>query len=241
MRATMVLAAFAASRICCTGLLDPGPEPIHNTLNCDKVNKMACRTTKRPVQRLFELADTQQGFFTAKEAARCGYSDAMHTYHVYRGNWVREERGIYRLVRYPQTDEAQLVIWSLWSRNRKGERQGVYSHQTALTIHDLTDANPAKLHMTVPRDFHRFKPPPEVLVLHRRELELDEIEARRGYAVTRPLRTICDLAAGGRVTDGALAAAVRQALERGMVTRKALRSAQSGNRRLREIMSLLRG
>jgi hypothetical protein len=49
---------------------------------------------------------------------------------------VRVERGIYRLARFPQSDEEQLVIDTLWSRNRtgEGEPEGVYFHQTALSI-----------------------------------------------------------------------------------------------------------
>ena len=191
--------------------------------------------------RLFEIADAQQGFFTTREALASGYADTVHGYHVDRRNWVREERGIYRLARYPQTDESQLVIWSLWSRNRGGERQGVFSHQTALALHDLTDANPAKLHMTVPRSFRRLREPPDVLVLHRGELVSTDVEERRGYALTQPLRTIVDLVDEGRMTDAALAVALRQALDRGMVTRKQLRSEQSQIPKLNEIRAIAEG
>ncbi|SCA64183.1 hypothetical protein SCG7086_CL_00100 [Chlamydiales bacterium SCGC AG-110-P3] len=31
------------------------------------------------------------------------------------GEWVREQRGIYRLARYPVIDRPELVIYSLWS------------------------------------------------------------------------------------------------------------------------------
>ena len=37
--------------------------------------------------------------------------------------------------------------WTGRSRNRAGEPVGVYSHETVLSIHDLADANPSKLHM----------------------------------------------------------------------------------------------
>ena len=68
---------------------------------------------------------------------------------------MRVERGICRLTRFPQSSEEQLVIYSLWSRNREGLPERVYSHRTALSIHELSDLNPAKLHMTVPAAFRR--------------------------------------------------------------------------------------
>jgi hypothetical protein len=49
---------------------------------------------------------------------------------------------------------------------------GVFSHQTALSLHDLTDLNPAKLDLTVPQNFRRGIPIPEVLRLHRDDCEL---------------------------------------------------------------------
>jgi hypothetical protein len=68
------------------------------------------------------------------------------------GNWIREHRGIYRLALFPTTDRPELVLWALWSRNRNEEVEGVYSHHTALSLYDLSDLNPSKLHMTVPTD-----------------------------------------------------------------------------------------
>jgi predicted transcriptional regulator of viral defense system len=86
--------------------------------------------------------------FTTKQAGDAGYQPGSQAHHVKSGNWVRAERGIYRLTRFPQSSEEQLVIYALWSRNRAGEPEGVYSHQTALSIHELSDLNPAKLHKT---------------------------------------------------------------------------------------------
>jgi predicted transcriptional regulator of viral defense system len=113
---------------------------------------------------------------------------------------VRVERGIYRLARFPQSAEEQMVIYALWSRNRAGHPEGVYSHQTALSIHELSDVNPAKLHVTVPTTFRRKAKTPEILVLHRAILDKKDFEQRQGFAVTRPLRTIADLAAAESVS-----------------------------------------
>src|SRR5256885_11657967 len=90
-------------------------------------------------RRLFEQADGQQGFFTAKQAKAAGFAENTHPYHVQVGNWIREHRGIYRLSLYPTTDRPDLVLWALWSRNRDEVIEGVYGHQTALTLYELSD------------------------------------------------------------------------------------------------------
>ncbi len=100
---------------------------------------------REAARRLFEFAEQQQGFFTAKQAKASGFAENTHPYHVQVGNWIREHRGIYRLALYPTADRPGLVLWALV--------EGVYSHHTALSLYDLSDLNPAKLHMTVPTDF----------------------------------------------------------------------------------------
>ena len=100
-------------------------------------------------RRLFEIAEQQQGFFTTKQAKAAGFAENTHPYHVQVGNWNREHRGIYRLSLFPTTDRPELVLWALWSRNRNEEVEGVYSHHTALSLYDLSDLNPSKLHMPI--------------------------------------------------------------------------------------------
>lgn len=166
---------------------------------------------KTAADALFAVAEGQQGYFTSKQATNAGYQLGSQAHHVKSGNWTRVEWGIYRLTRFPQSSEEQLVIYALWSRNREGRPEGVYSHQTALSIHELSDANPAKLHMTVPAAFRRTAKTPNVLVLHRSNLNSKDIELRQGFAVTRPLRTIADLA----VAESTARELVQQALMEG--------------------------
>jgi predicted transcriptional regulator of viral defense system len=167
---------------------------------------------------LFEITEQQQGYFTAKQAAEAGYQLGSQAHHVKSGNWVRAERGIYRLARFPQSDEEQFVIYSLWSRNRSGEPEGVYSHQTALSIHELSDVNPARLHMAIPATFRRRAKTPNILVLHRAILDENEVEQRQGFAVTRPLRSIADLAATESVSQDIVAQALSEGRQRGLIT-----------------------
>jgi hypothetical protein len=176
------------------------------------------RQAKTAPDALFEIVEQQQGYFTAKQAAEAGYQLGSQAHHVKSGNWARVERGIYRLARFPQSDEEQLVIYSLWSRNRAGEPEGVYSHQTALSIHELSDVNPAKLHMTVPSAFRRRAEVPSVLVLHRANLAEKDIEQRQGFAVTRPLRSIANLAATESVSRDIVEQALSEGRQRGLIT-----------------------
>ena len=177
-------------------------------------------------RRLFDFAEQQQGFFTTKQAKAAGFAENTHPYHVQAGNWVREHRGIYRLALYPAADRPDLVLWSLWSRNRNEEVEGVYSYQTALSLYDLSDLNPAKLHMTVPAGFRRNSEIPGILVLHYADLPESDVQAGSGFKFTRPLRTILDLIESGTVERNFIRQALRQAVDRGLITRQQIRSAQ---------------
>jgi len=177
-------------------------------------------------RRLFEVADQQQGYFTAKQAKAAGFAENTHPYHVKAGNWVREHRGIYRLALYPWTDRPDLALWALWSRNRNEEIEGVYSHHTVLSFYNLSDLNPAKIHMTVPTYFRRNSEIPGVLVLHYADLPDSDVETAQGFKLTRPLRAILDLIEAGTVEQNFIRQAVTQAVDRGLITRQQIENAQ---------------
>jgi len=176
---------------------------------------------------LFAIAESQDGYFTMAQALEAGFARSTHSYHVKKGNWLREHRGIYRLRKYPQTEVGQLVLWSLWSRDRKGEPQGVYSHTTALALRDLSDANPSKLHMTVPPGFRRSSETPAILELHKSKLEPHDVIRDRGYAVTTAMRAILDSARSGNADIDMLEQALGEGLRRGLVTRAEIRQAKA--------------
>jgi hypothetical protein len=60
-------------------------------------------------------------------------------------------------------------------------------------VYELSDLNPAKLHMTVPTHFRRSSEIPAILVLHHADLPDEDIQTAQGFKYTRPLRTILDL------------------------------------------------
>ena len=51
---------------------------------------------------LFDIAQEQGGHFTAKQAARLGYTASKRNYHVGAGNWV------------PALRIAETATWLIW-------------------------------------------------------------------------------------------------------------------------------
>lgn len=173
--------------------------------------------------KLFEIADCQQGYFTSRQAERCGFHRSHFQRYLNSKEWIKELRGIYRLAFYPVTERPELVKWSLWSQNRNGEPQGVWSHDTALDIYDLCDVMPAKMHMTVPKHFRRTAPIPSILRLHYEDLKSHEFRKQQGYCLTTPQKTLCDIALNGKLSEDLITQAIREALRRGLVLEEELR------------------
>jgi predicted transcriptional regulator of viral defense system len=132
-------------------------------------------------------------------------------------------------VHYPQSDSAQYVILSLWSRNRKGVPQGVLSYETALSIYNLSDVNPSKIHLSVPKGFRRQACIPKVLVLHYGLLYDDnDLQERRGFRVTRPARTVRDMFSHGSANPEIIEQALRDGYRTGRITVKELKALLKG-------------
>ncbi len=166
-------------------------------------------------RRLFQLAGTQSGYFTAAQARSIGYSYQAQKHHADRHNWDRIDRGLFRIPEWPISGFEELVRWSLWSRGL-----GVVSHDRALAAHEIGELDPRKMHLTVPESFTSRDPG---VVLHYDALPREDIQARDGFQITTPLRSIIDVAAAGMDQDQ-LARAIDDALKRGLFTIRALRA-----------------
>ena len=165
---------------------------------------------------LYQVALEQQGLFTTQQARRAGFDDRNHRHYVERGYWEREIRGVYRLKQFPYEDSSEYTLWSLWSCNRSGEPQGVFSHETALAIYDLTDLNPSKITMTVPPTFRRNSQIPKILTLRRGNLEPDDWQMIDSYRVTTPVRTLCDVILSDHIPDEFIHQAVKESIKSGL-------------------------
>lgn len=162
--------------------------------------------------RLFGVVEAQDGLFTTQQAGEAGYSDQLLVHHVNSGNFRRVRRGIYRLVHYPMGEHEEFVeIW-LWS-----DRVGVFSHETALALHDLSDVLPTKIHLTLPSaSRRRRRRVPDGVVLHHADVTDAERAWHGPVPITSPLRTLVDCAQAA-ISPEILEVAVAQALRRGLI------------------------
>ena len=169
-------------------------------------------STKPDWDRLYETAAAQEGYFTTQQAADAGYSTQLLLKHIRAGRVVRSRRGVYRLVHFPAGEHEELAVVWLWS-----ERAGVFSHETALALHELSDVLPAKLHLTLPEAWRdrRFRVPSGVVIYHGDVLDQDRVWFG-AVPVTSPRKTLEDCAREG-LSPELLRQAARQALNRGLV------------------------
>jgi len=172
---------------------------------------------------LFETARTQGGYVTARQADAAGFGASHLSYHVAAGNLERVGHGLYRLRELPPSPHDRIVRLVLDTRGRDDRPQAVVGHATALSLHELSDVMPVKVHLIVPPGWR--KPAPPGAVLHRGQVTTAETEDWEGFAVTTPLRTLLDVAREGRLSHEQVGAAVTDALERGLVRRSVLERA----------------
>ena len=194
--------------------------------------------------RLLQIAETQQGYFTSRQAEGCSFSRANFHRKLKSGKWCKEELwGIYRLANYPYTLRSELALWTLWSADKQGNPQGIWSHETALDIHELSDVASAKLHMSVPRSFRKSNKIPNNICLHFvDEIPQSDIENRQGYRVTTPLRTLADAIREGttqheQIELAILDLAIQKSLIKGLATIKEMELLQkfTDSKEMREI------
>lgn len=169
--------------------------------------------------RLYETAVAQEGLFTTAQAAEAGYYPQLLVKHLRNERVVRVRRGIYRLVHFPAGEHEDLVAIWLWT-----DRKGVFSHETALALHGLSDVLPAKAHLTLPAAWSvRRLRVPKGVVLHFADVGKDERAWSGSVPATSPRRTLRDCVAAG-LSPETIEKAVRDALDRGLVARAEARA-----------------
>lgn len=145
-------------------------------------------------EQIMDIAKTNNGVVTSMQVTRAG----IHRYYLKmladQGVLERSERGVYILP--TALDDA---MFNLQNRYRKG----IFSHETALFLLDLTDRTPNTYSMTFPLKYNISTPKMENINCCRVKDELYEIgmiNGRTPYGNTVRLynaeRTLCDILKG---------------------------------------------
>lgn len=106
-------------------------------------------------EKILELAKENNGVITTSMVVREGVSRGLLKYLADSGTLEKTSRGVYIL---PDAWEDEFVnIASKYKR-------GVFSHETALYLCDLTDRTPARFHMVFPATYNLTGPKEEGII-----------------------------------------------------------------------------
>lgn len=175
---------------------------------------------------LYRLAESQAGYFTARQAVESSMDRSTLRHHARPGGrYERVRRGLFRLRQFPSSPHEHVM--AAWLPLR--EAGAVVSHESALELLDISDVIPHAVHLTLPRT-ERGQRRRDGIKLHfpRNHPAKNEIRQIHGLPVTSPERTIIDAIKSGTQPEQ-IEMAIRQAVERGMTTPRRLRSAASSS------------
>ena len=156
-------------------------------------------------EQLWDVAVDQYGYVTSADAGALGLAPTVLGKMASRRRLERVGFGLYRFPQWPVSGNDSLIEAVLWTR----EPTAVLSHDTALDVLDLCDVNPAKIHITIPKQRPlRRAVTPDLYVLHRENLT----ENQRGWWEQIPTVTP-DTAIRQGIVDGLRPTLVTQAID----------------------------
>lgn len=154
------------------------------------------------MKTLVDIASHGNGYITSVQATGAGIPRRKLADAVRMGELVRVDRGLYAL---PDVWEDQLyIVQHRFSR-------GIFSDDTALFLHGMTDRAPFSLTMTFPRSYNATSAREAGITCRTcaddvLELGLTEVATAHGnFVAAYDLeRTLCDLVRGQQVVDAQL-------------------------------------
>lgn len=158
--------------------------------------------------QLYNIAENQGGYFTASQAREFGFAWDRLSKNVKSGRFTRVAHGVYRLTQFPYSFYEDLFIACL----RAGPKS-VISHESALSVYELSDVLPHEIHVIVPRSSSVRR---KGIRQHTNQLEEAEITSREGLPITTIARTLADAASSGLAEELVLQA-IDEALTQGLV------------------------
>ena len=104
------------------------------------------------IEEIIKMAKENNGIVTTAMVVSAGFSRGNIKYLVDKGMIEKSARGVYIL-----PDIWDDEIFNLQNRFKRG----IYSHETALFLWDLTDRTPNRYHMTFPVNYNLTRPKEE--------------------------------------------------------------------------------
>jgi hypothetical protein len=166
---------------------------------------------------LYGIAEDQAGYFTAAQARSAGLHQVRLVQLAQQGDIERVSRGVYRCARFPVSRHGHYMEAVLWPQVRRPDVVGVISHESALAMHELSDVNPARVHITLPAAVRIRRQVPKGLVIHYADLAPEDVERVEGVPVTTPERAIRDSHAS-HVGNGVVAEAIADGRRNGALS-----------------------
>jgi len=164
---------------------------------------------KPDYDQLYNVAEGQGGYFAASQARKLGFAWDRLSKNVKNGRFMRVAHGVYRLVNFPGSPFEDLFI--AWLRTGPNS---VISHESALSVYDLSDVLPDEIHIIVPRSSSARR---KGIRQHTNQLEDSEITTREGLPITTVARTLADVSATGLAKEQ-IKLAINEGISNGMVT-----------------------
>jgi len=155
---------------------------------------------------LWNVAVDQYGYVTAADARQLGAPVVELGKLAARGKLQRVAYGLYRFPEWPAGTRDHLMEAVLWTR----DPEAALSHDTALDVYELSDINPGRIHVTVPRKsgLLRRRHTPAAYVVHYAALT----PAQRGYWEQIPTVTV-PTAIDQCIASGVRPDLIRQAID----------------------------
>ena len=155
---------------------------------------------------LWEIAETQHGFVTARQAAQVGVTNQSLLMLARRGTVEQAAFGVYRFPRFPVSQYDQFMLAVLWTR----ADEACLSHETALAAYEISDINPNVIHVTVAKRRRLRRATAEEYIVHHEDLTPTQVGWWQEIPTITPATAIVQCIGFGTPTY-----LLRQALERG--------------------------
>jgi len=184
---------------------------------------------KPDYNQVYSIAESQGGYFAASQARELGFAWDRLSKNVKSGRFSRVAHGVYRFVQFPGSPFEDLFI--AWLRTGPNS---VISHESALSVYNLSDIIPNEIHVIVPRSSSTRR---KGIRQHTNQLEAKDITMRNGLPITTVARTLSDVSSTGLAKEQVILA-IHEGINNGLVTMEILwRQAEKRGGRFKKILS----